>query len=92
MYRLVIRKLIATRALWLDAVRILPLVSMGEKDTALLLSQEDILQNIIMNDNLNLDLPPEQRLAYLNKIEEKQTLKVNRTTKEMGGYNGLMAI
>jgi hypothetical protein len=78
MYHLVILKLKAIRALWIDAVRILPIQCMGEKDTVLLLGNSSILTNIVLNKNLNLDVNDENRLNYKGKIEERLFLKINR--------------
>jgi hypothetical protein len=92
MYHMVILRLKAVRALWLDVVRLLPIKCMGEKDTVLLTSQESILTNIIMNENLRLDISVENKLNFLEKLELMVKIKVNKGHKEMGGYNGLISI
>lgn len=92
MYDLVILRLKAIRALWLDAVRVPPIVCMGEKDTVLLLSHTDILKNIIINESLNLDMATESRLNHLEKVEFKESVKINKGSRDQPGYNGLAII
>lgn len=92
MYHLVILKIKAIRALWLDALRILPITCMGEKDTVLLLSQQTILRNIIMNENLRLDITMENKLNFLEQLDVNAIVRVNRGQMELAGYNGLIAI
>lgn len=52
MYKQVVMKVKTARALWVDMVRILPLVCMGEKETVLLSSHKLFLNNLLLNDDM----------------------------------------
>ncbi len=78
MYVLVIQKLKVIRALWLDSVRILPIICMGEKNTVLINSQEEILRNVVLNKHLKLEVELDNKINFLKKLNIKQEIKINK--------------
>ena len=92
MYKFVILRLKVVRSYWLDAVRLIPLKCMGEKNTVLMLTQEAILENIIHDENFRLDMPLDKKVGFLQKLRQQHKIKINGHQREMGGYNGLLAI
>jgi hypothetical protein len=59
--RVMVPRLKSARALWVDVVRCLPIVCMGERETVLLRRQTLFLEAILANKNNLSEISDEQR-------------------------------